>query len=120
MKVEGLPTDATIEDVRNFALHIGQVVSLEMYGLSQCLAEKNIRQLLEPPGTLQELRFAQSHDECWYNVYVQIPGPDVAVTAVLALTGDIIEILQTPVRVKLKVSITFLSLGSSTRSRPRR
>jgi hypothetical protein len=72
VKVEGLPADATTEDVRDFALHTGQVVSLETYGLSQRRAEKSIRQLLEPHGTLQELRFEQTPDGRWSNVYVQL------------------------------------------------
>jgi hypothetical protein len=108
VKVEGLPADATVEDVRDFALHAGQVISLEKYGLSRRCAEKNIRQLLEPHGTLQELRFEQTPDKRWSNVYVQFSDPDAALTAAHALTQDDLEIRQTTVRVKLQVSITFL------------
>lgn len=108
VKVEGLPADATIEDVRDLASHIGHVVSLDKCGLSQRRAEKNIRQLLEPHGTLQDLRFEQTPDKRWSNIYVQFSDPDAAVTAAHALTQDDLEIHQTPVRVKLKASITFL------------
>ena len=108
VKVEGLPADATIEDVRDFSLSIGQVVSLEKSGLSQRRAERNIRQLLEPHGTLQDLRFEQTPDERWSFVSVQFSDPDVAVTAAHALSQDNLQIHQTAVRVKLKASITFL------------
>jgi len=32
VKIEGFPADATTEGVPDFALHTGQVVSLEAYG----------------------------------------------------------------------------------------
>jgi LSD1 subclass zinc finger protein len=108
VKVEGLPANATIENVHGFALPNGQVVSLEKYGLSRHRAEKSIRQLLEPHGTLQELRFEQTPNERWSNVYVQFSDPDAAVTAAHTLTQNNLEIHQTPVHVKLNASITFL------------
>ena len=92
VKVEGLPADTTIEGVHDFASHVGQVVSLETYGVSQPLAEKHIRQPLEPHGTLQDLRFEQTPDKHWANVYVQFSNPDAAVTAGHALMQDELEI----------------------------
>ena len=108
VKVKGLPANATTEDVRDFALHIAQVISLETCGLSQGCAERDIRQLLEPHGTLQDLRFEQTPDEHWTIASAQFSDPDAAVTAAHALAQDNLQIQQTPVRVKLKVSITFL------------
>lgn len=108
VKVEGLPADATTEEARDFALQFVEAVSLETYGLSQTSAERSIRQLLEPHGTLQDLRFEQTPGERWSFVSVQFSDPDAAVTAALALAQDDLQIEQTPVRVKLKASITFL------------